>query len=236
METGSLARRGGKGSLKRPHLVTRPDLEAKSRPLRRNGINTFEMILATTGELLAEVGFERLTTNGVCERAGLSPPALYRYFPNKYALLSELARRLMDAQDNEVFAWIQEEGANWNTDAAIESTVRLQRRVMAVTRGQPGGIWILRAIRAIPELQEVRATSRSRVLEKVFGMLRKSLAHVSDERLRVTIRLTEQMQFAAIEMLVEDPTLDEELIFEEVAWMISRYYRDLAERTSAAPA
>ncbi|TCS11897.1 TetR/AcrR family transcriptional regulator [Caulobacter sp. BK020] len=221
---------------KRLDLVTQPDLEAKSRPSRRNGINTFEMILATTGELLAEVGFERLNTNLVCERAGLSPPALYRYFPNKYALLSELARRLMDAQDDEVFAWLQEEGANWTPETAVESSIHLQRRVTAVTRRQPGGVWILRAIRAIPVLQEVRAASSQRVLEKVFGMLRKNLPHVSDERLRVALRLTEQMQYAAIEMLVEDPTLDEELIFEEVAWMISRYYRDLAKRTAPTPA
>ena len=30
-----------------------------------------------------EVGIERLSTNLVCERAGLTPPALYRYYPNK---------------------------------------------------------------------------------------------------------------------------------------------------------
>lgn len=216
--------------------MTNPDLEAKSRPSRRNGINTFEMILSTAGEVLADVGFERLTTNVVCERAGLTPPALYRYFPNKYALLSELARRLMDAQDKEVFAWLQEEGQDWTLEAAVKSSIRLQRRVMAATRRQSGGVWILRAIRAIPVLQEVRAASSGKVLENVFEMLRKTLPNVNEERLRVAIRLTEQMQYAAMEMLVEDPTLDEELIFEEVAWMISRYYRDLPQRTSPATA
>ena len=44
---------------------------------------------------VSDVGIERLSTNLVCERAGLTPPALYRYFPNKYALLSELGQRLM---------------------------------------------------------------------------------------------------------------------------------------------
>ena len=52
-----------------------PSLDTKSRPSRRRGKDTFEVILTTAGELLAEVGFERLTTNLVCERAGLTPPA-----------------------------------------------------------------------------------------------------------------------------------------------------------------
>ncbi|MBV8684596.1 MAG: TetR family transcriptional regulator, partial [Caulobacteraceae bacterium] len=52
-----------------------PSLDAKSLPSRRRGKDTFESILATAGVLLAEVGFERLTTNLVCERAGLTPPA-----------------------------------------------------------------------------------------------------------------------------------------------------------------
>lgn len=211
--------------------MSTPDLEAKSRPSRRNGINTFEMILTTAGELLGEVGFERLTTNLVCERAGLTPPALYRYFPNKYALLSELARRLMDAQDNEVFAWLGEDASGWpNLDAAVQSNIRLQKRVIAVTRDFPGGLWILRAIRAIPVLQEVRSASRNKVLDSVFERRRGDFPGVSEERLRVAMRLTEQMSFAAIEMLVEDPDLDENLVIEEVAWMISRYYRDLPKR------
>ena len=50
---------------------------------------------------LADVGIERLFTNLVCERGGLTPPALYR-FPNEYALPSELGRRLMERQNERV--------------------------------------------------------------------------------------------------------------------------------------
>ena len=63
-------------------LAARPDLDTKT-PQRQRGKDTFEMILATAGELLSEVGFEKLTTNLVCERAGMTPPALYRYFGDK---------------------------------------------------------------------------------------------------------------------------------------------------------
>ena len=43
------------------------------------------------GALLAEVGIERISTNMIAARAGLTPPALYRYFADKYAVLEALA-------------------------------------------------------------------------------------------------------------------------------------------------
>ena len=74
-------------------------LAGARRPAQQRSSETYERILAVTAETLAEIGFERLSTNIVCERAGLTPPALYRYFPNKYALLYELGRRLMQRQN-----------------------------------------------------------------------------------------------------------------------------------------
>lgn len=217
--------------------MSTPELEAKSRPSRRNGINTFEAILAAAGELLAEVGFERLTTNLVCERAGLTPPALYRYFPNKYALLTELTRRLMDAQDQVVFAWIESGGAHWTTlPAAVESHIRLQKEIITVTRAFPGGLWILRAIRALPPLQDVRAQSRTAVLDRVFAFRLEDGPPVDEERLKLSMRVSELMSYTAMEMLVEDPELDEDMVIEEVAWMIGRYHFDLPRRSQLSKA
>ncbi len=217
--------------------VTTPSLDAKSLPTRARGKTTYEAVLATAGELLAEVGFERLTTNLVCERAGLTPPALYRYFPNKYALISELARRLMQAQDEAVFAWIDEGGATAQSlDETVEKNLRLQKQLITITRGHPGGLWILRAIRAVPVLQEVRTASRNLVLDRMFGALRDAYPSVSDEHLRTAMRLSEQMTYAAVEMILEDPDLDDATVAEEVSWMVSLYYRQLASRGSVRTA
>ncbi|KQW71745.1 TetR family transcriptional regulator [Phenylobacterium sp. Root77] len=210
-----------------------PSLDAKSLPSRPRGKNTYEVVLATAGEVLAEVGFERLTTNLVCERAGLTPPALYRYFPNKYALISELARRLMEAQDEAVFQWLDEGGAgDGSLNEAVAQNLRLQKRLIEITRGQPGGLWLLRAIRAVPAFQEVRTTSRNTVLERMFEYLRRAYPNVSDDHLRTAMRLTEQMTYAAVEMIIEDPSLDDDKVAEEVSWMVSLYYHQLPTRGS----
>ena len=214
-----------------------PSLDTKSRPSRQRGIDTFEVILTTAGELLAEVGFERLTTNLVCQRAGLTPPALYRYFPNKYALLKELAHRLMDAQDQVVLAWLENGGTHF---ASLEESVAknrdLQKQVNAVTRAFPGGDWILRALRALPVLQEVRTTSRDTIALTLFDILRQANPGVDEDRLRTATRLTTQMMYAATEMVLEEPDQDEDLINEEICWMVSLYYQHLTRQDAEKPA
>lgn len=212
-----------------------PSLDTKSRPSRQRGIDTFEVILTTAGELLAEVGFERLTTNLVCQRAGLTPPALYRYFPNKYALLKELAHRLMDAQDQVVLAWLANGGTRFTSlEESVAKNRDLQKQVNAVTRAFPGGDWILRALRALPVLQEVRTTSRDTIALTLFDLLREANPHTDEERLRTATRLTTQMMYAATEMVLEEPDQDEDRINEEICWMVSLYYQHLT-RPKHAP-
>src|SRR5690349_9289821 len=83
-----------------------PRLAMKKKPAQQRSTETFERILEVAARTLADVGIDRLSTNLICQRAGLTPPALYRYFPNKYAVLHELGRRLMLRQNELIPRWI----------------------------------------------------------------------------------------------------------------------------------
>src|SRR6478735_10586998 len=90
---------------------TRPVKKAKSRPghvtpQQERAVQTRDHLLDVAGELLGEVGIERISTNMICARAGVTPPALYRYFKDKYAVLEALGRRLMERQNTVLEAWI----------------------------------------------------------------------------------------------------------------------------------
>jgi AcrR family transcriptional regulator len=52
-----------------------------------------DLILDVAAELFAEVGYESATTNAIAERAGISIGSLYRYFPDKDAILRALSNR-----------------------------------------------------------------------------------------------------------------------------------------------
>jgi AcrR family transcriptional regulator len=202
-------------------------METKTQPLQERSRQTFDAILRAAGELLAEVGFERFSTNLVCKRAALTPPALYRYFPNKYALLRELAQRLMEAQDEAVYAWIEAGGLDGdNLDEIAARNRDILGRVIDVTSSFPGGVWILRAMRAVPMMRDVRLASSATVADRVFASLKMRYRSTDPERLRRAAWLTTELSNAVIEMVLEQPAHDPEEILTEACRMMALYYID----------
>ncbi|MGE6696459.1 TetR/AcrR family transcriptional regulator [Hyphomonas sp. NPDC076900] len=202
----------------------------KQQPQQARAQDTFELILDTAGRLLDEVGLERLSTNLVCRRAGLSPPALYRYFPNKYAILRELGDRLMALQDQAVLEWIAEGGLEARGfDEEVASNVRLQERVNDITRHFPGNIFVLRALRAIPILREVRLASSDMVAERIADAMKAQGHPASRERLISSARLTTELAYSAMEMVLEEPQRDARQICTDVSRMIVTHYAQLSD-------
>lgn len=200
-------------------------MRTKTQPMQDRSRQTYDAILDSTAHLLEDVGIERLSTNLICERAGLTPPALYRYFPNKYALLRELGLQLMQAQDEEVFAWIEEGGLIAATlEEAFAKNVDIQTRVNEATRRQPGALWILRALRAVPVMWEVRTASRVNVANRLYAAMHPLYPNTPEAALRRAIRLNLELASAATEMVLEEPDNDAEEITAELSWMIVMYY------------
>lgn len=201
-------------------------LATKMRPSQERARDTFETILTTTGDLLRDVGFERLSTNMICDRAGITPPALYRYFPNKYAIMKELGQRLMAVQDRVVFDWIADGGMEGGVPEREEKSFQLYRRVTEVTREYPGGMYITRVMRAIPILRDVRVDSSELVSQHVVDALHGRYPGLPLAKLHLVARLTTETGYAAIEVALEEPELEEEML-RETARMIVNYYETL---------
>jgi AcrR family transcriptional regulator len=154
------------------------------------------------------VGIERLSTNLICERAGLSPPALYRYYPNKYAVLAELGVRLMMSQNELVQKWATP--ATMKLPAArFEERIRqLFLDTLELTRKAIAGEWITRALRAVPSLAPVRIESHDHVTGLLVAAFAVAYPAVPTARVRLVSRLAIEVMYSAQELLVDDATLD----------------------------
>jgi AcrR family transcriptional regulator len=73
-------------------IEMRGTTEPRRRPRQARARATVEAILTAAGILLVERGWAACTTNHVAERAGVSIGSLYKYFPNKEAIVAEVAR------------------------------------------------------------------------------------------------------------------------------------------------
>lgn len=67
------------------------DLAVRHRPVLDRGQVRFDLILRTGREILLEAGVDALSCEDVAERAGIPVGSVYQFFPNKYAIVAELA-------------------------------------------------------------------------------------------------------------------------------------------------
>jgi AcrR family transcriptional regulator len=138
--------------------------DLRRAPSQERSRATFELLLQSAAELLEEGGLPSFNTNLLSERTGVSIRAIYRYFPNKHALIVELARRM---------------SAGWR-DALADSNALTDPRndyatlwcgyidhFIAAVRRTPGGIAVLQAMRADPELQAIDDATNAQYMRDI---------------------------------------------------------------------
>jgi AcrR family transcriptional regulator len=87
-------------------MPTKQPNKPKARPRQRRAQETIDIIVRATAHILSREGIDRVTTNRVAEKAGVSIGSLYQYFPNKEALVGEVRRRYDEAFRERLIALI----------------------------------------------------------------------------------------------------------------------------------
>ncbi|WEK47868.1 MAG: TetR/AcrR family transcriptional regulator [Candidatus Andeanibacterium colombiense] len=138
-----------------------PDLAARSEPVQERAIRSRAHILAVGRALLGEVGLDAFNTNLLAERADVRVRTIYRYFPNKLAVIAAIGEELIGK-------W-----ANWESvyfDELVKPTsdwrallVGLIGEWFGVVVRENGSWAVLQAMNAIPELRELDRVTFSRI-------------------------------------------------------------------------
>ncbi len=203
------------------------ELLEKNRPRQERAKRTYEAILTAAAELLIEVGVERISTNLVAERAGITVPALYRYFPNKYAVLNALGAALMDRQNRVFREWFEKYRDANDPLVLLGNIFEVLKQTYDVTREQSGGLEVVQALRAVGPLQEVRLASHRLLAEQFAEMASEILGRPVDDDLMNQARVTIDMGYAIVEMALEDETLKPQNILREGANLIQAYWQSI---------
>ncbi len=195
--------------------IERFGVKAKQKPQQARAQATFEKLIEAAQALLEESGIEALTSNAVVEKAGMTPPAFYRYFPNKHALLEELGRRLMERQ-NDIILEMQLDRP-LTRDEFIAISKKMLERTVDVTRKFRGGYALLVSLRAIPELQHVRLISHEDMATVLADRAPAMGVGGTKRQLLAKSRLAIEVGYAALEMLFETGFRHQSLVLESTA-------------------
>ena len=71
-------------------------LKPRKRPVQARSEVTVEALFEASIQVLLAVGYRKLTTTRVAERAGVSVGTLYQYFPNRQALIMAVIERYLE--------------------------------------------------------------------------------------------------------------------------------------------
>ncbi|MBT8451083.1 MAG: TetR/AcrR family transcriptional regulator [Deltaproteobacteria bacterium] len=135
-------------------------LTPRRRPSQERSRDRVERILDATSSLLGDTPVDKITTAAIAEQAGVPIGSVYQYFPNKLAILAELARRVMEEVDLKTASLIAEDFGVLPWDRAID------RAIDATIEGfasQPGYLQLLLSIRPTPEFRAITDESNERV-------------------------------------------------------------------------
>lgn len=202
------------------------ELLEKNRPRQERAKRTYEAILTAAAELLVEVGVERISTNLIAERAGITVPALYRYFPNKYAVINALGASLMDRQNEAFQEWVETYYSPSQPERLLSHIYEVLRKTYDITLEQTGGLEISQALRAVGPLQELRLTSHRLLADQLAIYLAElRQGEVSPETL-MQARLTVDLGYSLVEMALEDPGLAPDMVLRQGANMLAAAWQE----------
>ncbi|MEL7541018.1 MAG: TetR/AcrR family transcriptional regulator [Pseudomonadota bacterium] len=208
---------------------TTPKTTRRGAPHQKRSRETVELILTAAADLLEDVGFEQLSTNLICKRAAVTPPALYRYFPNKYAVLKELGERLMARQNALLKDWSLDAD---DLDQLEPKIAHLLAATIRATRETPAGGWIMRSLHATPILSDVRRQSHRQVSQALSRQALNIWPELNPGRVALANRLGVEMGYALVEMVFDEPDLDQAQLIQTAASMLGHNIRRLARDQS----
>ena len=176
-------------------------LDPRARPVQERARRTVEEILDAAGQLLEEVGLDAFNTNLLAERAGVRVRSVYRYFPNKFAVVAALARRMVEEWDGwfEDFAWLEDPDADLPREWE-----RAILRFYEGVRALPGGTAVRRAMHASPELRALDLEDNERLARALARGLLARGARISPRRARVVARNLIETGVAVIDLAILD--------------------------------
>ena len=205
-----------------------PTNEVRLAPRQQRAHDTVRTILSVSAALIEESGYDGYNTNAVAVRSGFSVAVIYRYFPNKEAILMALWKEVQVDRYRYVLELLRQFPTITDYDHFSRTILLLLRKVRTV---QPGSRAIRKVVPAVPALA---AIERDVSLE-CLAALKHGLA---DRYPRMTEAEAEASSLTLFSMMpgLVDATLDlanpeiEAKIIESNSRILALFFKDLEAR------
>ncbi len=176
------------------------DLSPRVVPVQARAKQTVDLILDNAAILLEEVGIDAFNTNLLAERAGVAVRSVYRYYPNKLAVIVGLAER-QASEWQTLLAGLMLPLADPD-QSACEAWDDVLDAYEAYLGAKQGRSAMHRAMQALPQLSEVNRRDNDVLSDTIHAALKTRGLRQPSARLRSISRvLLDTMDVAVDEAL-----------------------------------
>ena len=182
----------------------------RNEPMQARSTARLAALLDAAAAVVAEIGYERLTTAMVAEGAGASIGTVYRYFPDRIAVLQSLAARNEERLTERLLAVVSDpQHEDWISalGAAYDVLVEFFRTEVGFASVRLGDVLDLRPAEGEPRNSVVART--------VFDVLAERFGFDDVDRARVGFELTFEAADALIARAFARDTQGDEVLLEQ---------------------
>jgi AcrR family transcriptional regulator len=195
-------------------------LSTPRKPVQERSRQRVADIVGAALELLREGGVERCTMAAIALQAGLTPPSVYRYFPDASAVIRAVAEETLEAMHLELVANLSKVNSAETARSALRASLRTYHRGFVEDRALRE-LWA--GTFATPELVSLNIADSRR-----NGVLIADTIAPWSSLDRMTLRtrafLIAHFTGAGISLLLETPAAESKRLLREMEQLINSLF------------
>jgi len=195
------------------------DVEQRRLPVQGRSRERVNTILNCTIELIKEVGVQGLKTSEIARQAGISLPSLYRYFPNKTAIIKALAEQHIEKLDG----ILQEFLTDFDLDEGFDHLIDVYAQFY---RSEPGYKEIWSGVESMPELQELDLGELYDNAERLSVKAKSRFQGLEDERIWLICVMLPRTCGAILKLSMTMEETQSQMLLSELKLMVKAYLRE----------
>ena len=195
------------------------DVEQRRLPVQGRSRERVNTILNCTIELIKEVGVQGLKTSEIARQAGISLPSLYRYFPNKTAIIKALAEQHIQKLDGILQTFLTDFDLNEGFDHLIDVYAEFYR-------SEPGYKEIWSGVESMPELQELDLGELYDNAETLSVKAKSRFKGLEDERIWLICVMLPRTCGAILKLSMTMEEAQSQMLLSELKLMVKAYLRE----------
>jgi len=204
--------------------------ERRQARRQKRGALRVEEILQAAGALFAEVGYDKVTTNMIAARAGVSRGSLYQFFPNKEAIAQAFAADAIEQLHRVYDSMLSSEAMTLPLQEFLDTFID---RIIAFNRNCPGYLALELGSTISSSLALVLAKLQQGLLARQDALLAVYWPHSTGEQRHLQLLITYRLFLALLPLALQGDEEQQKTIVHEMKMVLYRYLEPIVSKQRA---